>query len=327
MEFMIEYLVYIQFVVGFALLIKGADFLVDGAAAIAKKLNISDIAIALTIVSFGTSAPELFVNLIASFQGSAELAVGNILGSNIANILLILGVASLINPLTVQKNTVWKEIPFSVLAALVVAFVANDRLLDGYDESILNRADGLVLISFFAVFLYYTYTIARQVNETPLTDEIPEHEMSTWKALVFIGLGMIGLPLGGDWIVQGATKMALEFGLSESLIGLSIVAIGTSLPEVAASSVAAYKGKSDIAIGNAVGSNIFNIFWVLGLSSIIKPIPFDPDRNIDISMTIVASFILFVVLQFGRKHEVERSNGILFLMIYAAYMGFIIFRG
>lgn len=307
-------LIYILFVLGFILLIKGADLLVDGASSVAKKLDVSDLIIGLTVVAFGTSAPELFVNLLASIDGNTDLAIGNILGSNIANILLILGVASIIYPITVQKSTVWKEIPFSLLAALAMGILANDRLIDGKSFSELSRSDGLILFGFFSIFLYYIVEVGRKTKSTK-DDEVKQ--LSTVKSVVFILLGLVGLVLGGKWIVDGAISMTSDFGVSQSFVGLTVVAIGTSLPELATSAVAAFKRNTDIAIGNVVGSNIFNIYWILGLSSVIKPLPFSPANNTDILMTIVASVLLFVFI--GRKHVLQRWQGIMFLLIYILY--------
>jgi cation:H+ antiporter len=233
-------LLYILFVLGFIVLIKGADLLVDGASSIAKKLDVSDLIIGLTVVAFGTSAPELFVNLLASLDGNTDLAIGNILGSNIANILLILGVASIIYPITVQKSTIWKEIPFSLLAALAMGVLANDRLIDGKSFSELSRSDGLILFGFFSIFLYYIVEVGRKTVSTK-DDEVKQ--LSTLKSIVFILIGLIGLVLGGKWIVDGAIAMTSDFGVSQSFVGLTVVAIGTSLPELATSAVAAYKKK------------------------------------------------------------------------------------
>lgn len=330
MDFFATLLLYAKFLIGFVLLIKGADALVDGASGIARSLRISDIVIGLTIVSFGTSAPELVVNVIASFQGSSEIATGNILGSNIANILLILGVSSIIYPLRVQKNTVWKEIPLSVLAVAVLGILMNDPFFDGAESGILSRSDGWVLIAFFSVFMYYTVNMALKGEGLPIPgdeDGESDGEQRFWVLVLYTIGGLIALPIGGAWIVEGATHTARVIGVSESFIGLSVVAIGTSLPELAASAAAALKRKSDIAIGNVVGSNIFNIFWVLGLSSTIKAIPVKLERNADISMTLFASLLLFIALFFGKKHEVERRDGIFFLLIYVGYMGFLVYRG
>ena len=312
---------YILFVVGIVLLIKGADLLVDGSSSIAKKRNISDLVIGLTIVAFGTSAPELFVNISASIDGNADIAIGNILGSNIANIFLILGISALVRKLTVQSSTIWKEIPFSLLAVVVVGFMANDVLIDGQANSFLSRIDGLILICFFIIFMYYIVEISKKSN-TQNDESIKT--MSTLKSTIYIVLGLVGLVIGGQWIVDGATEIATGLGVSQSLIGLTVVAIGTSLPEMATSVVAAYKGKSDIAIGNVVGSNIFNIFWILGLSAFIKPLPFKLSSNVDILMATLASLFLFLFLFIGEKHKLQKWQGVMFILIYVAYLSYLV---
>lgn len=314
-------LTYILFVVGFVLLISGANLLVEGSASIAKKLNISSIVIGLTIVAFGTSAPELIVNIFASVQGNTEIAIGNILGSNIVNILLILGVSSIIYPLATKENTVWKEIPLSLLAAILVGVMVNDTLIDGGTFSGLTRIDGIVFIAFFIIFLYYTFGISKVSGENT---DLEIKDMSYMKSSLYIVGGLLGLVFGGKWIVDGAIKIAEGFNVSQSLIGLTVVAIGTSLPELATSAVAAYKKQSDIAIGNVVGSNIFNIFWILGLSAVINPLPFSKDSVIDIIMTIVASLILFLIMFIGKKHTVERWQGVIMILIYIGYVAYLI---
>jgi cation:H+ antiporter len=314
-------LTYILFVVGFVLLISGANLLVEGSASIAKKLNISSIVIGLTIVAFGTSAPELIVNIFASVQGNTEIAIGNILGSNIVNILLILGVSSIIYPLATKENTVWKEIPLSLLAAILLGVMVNDTLIDGGTFSGLTRIDGIVFIAFFIIFLYYTFGISKVSGENT---DLEIKEMSYMKSSLYIVGGLLGLVFGGKWIVDGAIKIAEGFNVSQSLIGLTVVAIGTSLPELATSAVAAYKKQSDIAIGNVVGSNIFNIFWILGLSAVINPLPFSKDSVIDIIMTIVASLILFLIMFIGKKHTVERWQGVIMILIYIGYVAYLI---
>ena len=314
-------LTYILFAIGFVLLIKGADLLVDGSSSIAKKLKISSIVIGLTIVAFGTSAPEFIVNIFATAQGNTEIAIGNILGSNIANILLILGVASIIYPITAKKNTVLKEIPLSLLAAIVLGLMANDMIIDGTGFSGITRIDGFILLSFFIIFLYYTFGITKEDKD------IVEEEIKVFsypKAIIFIILGLAGLVVGGKWIVDGAVKIAELFNISQSLIGLTIVAIGTSLPELATSAIAAYKKQSDIAIGNVVGSNIFNIFWILGASAIIRPLPFSASSNGDIAMTIFASVLLFTVMFIGKKKVIERWQGVFMVTSYVGYVVFLV---
>ncbi|MEK7544700.1 MAG: calcium/sodium antiporter [Patescibacteria group bacterium] len=312
---------YILFIIGFLLLIKGADLLVDGSASIAKKLKISSIVIGLTIVAFGTSAPELIVSIFASVQGNSEIAIGNILGSNIANILLILGISAIIYPITAKRNTILKEIPLSLLAIIVLGLMANDMLIDGTSFSGITRIDGFILLAFFIIFLYYIFGIAKS-DESTAEEEIKV--LSNSKSAIFIILGLVSLTIGGKWIVDGAVQIAEFFGVSQSLIGLTIVAVGTSLPELATSAMAAYKKQSDIAIGNIVGSNIFNIFWILGLSAIIRPLPFDPSANSDIAMVIFASVILFSVMFIGKKRVIETWQGALMVASYIAYVVFLV---
>lgn len=333
---------YILFLLGFIALIKGADFLVVGAATLARHFRISDLVIGLTIVAFGTSAPELAVSLFANLQGNTELAVGNILGSNIANILLILGVAAIIHPLVVQRNTVWKEIPFSLLAALVLAFVANDSLIDQAPRSAITRIDGLILLAFLVIFLYYVYGIARisPVSSTVKERIIPEEEAALasssatskgefilWKSLSLVVSGLVGLVAGGKWIVDGAIEITELFGVSQSLIGLTVVAIGTSLPELATSALAAYRKNADIAVGNAVGSNILNIFWILGTSAVIQPLPFQSKNNLDVLVAIVASLLLFSAVFVNKHRVINRSTGIGFIIIYLTYITFLVIQG
>lgn len=317
-------LTYVLLIAGFVILIKGADWLVDGASAIAKKFKISELVIGLTIVSFGTSAPELFVNLFASLQGNSQIAIGNILGSNIANILLILGVCALIYPLRVTKGTTFKEIPLSLLAAVMVWIMASDKLLDGMSFNELTRTDGLALLGFFAIFMFYVFSIAKKETDTGSVSSAKN--MSFLKSSLYIILGLAGLVIGGKWIVDGAVTLATAWGVSQSLIGLTVVAIGTSLPELATSAMAAYKKNADIAVGNIVGSNIFNIFWILGLSSVIKPLPFDGQNSVDLGMTVIATLLLFVWMFVGKKHVLQAWQGMFFLMIYAVYIIMLVFQ-
>jgi cation:H+ antiporter len=318
-------LTYFLFVIGFVLLIKGADFLVDGATSVARRYKVSDLVIGLTVVAFGTSTPELFVNIIASAKGNTDIAIGNVLGSNIANVFLILGVSSIIYPLSVTKGTVWKEIPFSLLAAFVLGFMANDHLIDKRNFSSLTRIDGLILLCFFTIFLYYSYGIAREIEGMEQHVQVEKKGMA--KSFLLICAGLVGLTLGGKWIVDGAIVIAKNFGMSESLIGLTIVAVGTSLPELATSAVAAYRRNVEIAVGNVVGSNIFNVFFVLGTSSIIKPLPFQIKNNIDIGAVILSSLFLFLFMFTGKKRSLDRWEGAVFLVLYATYVIFLVFKG
>jgi cation:H+ antiporter len=315
----------ILLLVGFAVLIKGADLLVEGASSLARSLKISDLVVGLTIVSFGTSTPELFVNLFASLRGQNEIAVGNILGSNIANILLILGVSAIIYPLTVPVGTVWKEIPFSLLAAVMLLIQANDIFFDGAPHSVLSRSDGLVLLSFFIIFMYYVFTIARRTNHEP--QPIPAKQLRRSLAILMILIGLVGLVIGGKWIVDGAVFLATLLHMSPSFIGFTIVALGTSLPELATSVVAALKKNPEIAVGNVVGSNIFNIFFILGTSALINPIEFAANNFIDIGLAILASFFLFCCMFTGTRHLLDRWKGIFFVSLYGLYLVFLVIRG
>ncbi|WP_246205992.1 calcium/sodium antiporter [Fulvivirga aurantia] len=319
-------LVYILFVVGFVLLIKGADILVDGATSIGKKLNVSSLVIGLTIVSFGTSLPELLVNLVSSYNDAPDIGVGNILGSNIANILLILGIAALINPLPITKNTYFIEIPFSLTATLLVGFLANASLFGtkGVDF-VISQYDGGILLFFFVLFMGYVYIVSKQ-RKSEFADS-DYKEMSTSKSVLLIVAGMVGLYFGGQWVVDGAVLMATELGMSERFIGLTIIAVGTSLPELVTSAVAAFKNDTDIAVGNVVGSNIFNLLWILGLSSALKPIPYDVISNSDVFMIIASSTALILAVVVGKRPVISRWEGFFFLIAYFWYITFLIQRG
>ncbi len=320
---------YILFIIGFLFLIKGADFLVDGASAIAKKLNVSGLIIGLTIVAFGTSAPELIVNIFASAQGNTEIAIGNVLGSNIFNILFILGISSVIYPLLVTKDTVWKEIPFCLFVTILFGFLANDILFFKNSTAQISRIDGLILLIFFVVFIYYIFKVAkkqRNTNKEQLPVDVKQY--SLFKSVLLIIIGLVGLNIGAKWVVDGAIDIASFLGVSQSLIGLTIVAVGTSLPELVTSGVAAFKKNADIAIGNIVGSNIFNILLIIGVSSMIRPLSFNVSSNIDIFVAILAPLLLFVAMFTGRKkHLLERWEGILFLVVYMLYLAFVLYRG
>ena len=318
-------MVYILFVIGFVLLIKGADFLVEGASSIAKRNRIPEIVIGLTIVSFGTSMPELIVNLLASFDGSSELAIGNVLGSNIANVLLILGVAALIKPLPIHKSIYFTELPISLFATVLLGFLANADLFVDVKGLTLSRYDGTILLFFFGLFMTYIYVVAQSKDEIDEADQT--NMLPRTKSILYIIGGSIGLFIGGKWVVDGAFEIALFFGLSETFIGLTVVAVGTSLPELVTSAVAARKGQSDMAVGNVVGSNIFNILWILGISSIIRPLPFDIISNSDILMVIASSTLLILAIVVGRKASIGRTMGAIFIMVYIAYLVYLVMRG
>ncbi|QSE99333.1 calcium/sodium antiporter [Fulvivirga lutea] len=319
-------MVYILFVLGFVFLIKGADWLVDGASNIAQKYNVSQMIIGLTIVSFGTSLPELLVNINASVTGNPELAIGNIFGSNIANILLILGVSALITPLPITKNIYFSEIPFSLVATLLVGFLANAALFTDERSLALSRLDGIILLVFFVLFMGYIYVVFKS-DKSELTKETTVSTQPMGKSLLLILAGLVGLYFGGDWVVNGATVIAEQFGLSQTFIGLTVVAIGTSLPELFTSAVAAFKKNTDIAVGNVVGSNIFNLLWILGVSAVIRPLPFDVASNTDIVMIIFSSTLLIFAVAVGKGARIVRWEGALFVAVYVAYIVYLVYRG
>ena len=318
-------------VAGLVMLIAGAEGLVRGAASLAARLRVSPLIIGLTVVAFGTSAPELTVNLIAAIQGSADIGIGNVVGSNIANILLILGVSAVIVPLTVTHSTVWKEIPLALLGVVLLFIMGNDQLLDGTGFNAVTRTDGLALMSLFFIFVYYITGLARAEREAEPDGEIPEgEEVTQYSSLLSTALtigGLVGLVVGGRLLIDGSVTLAEAAGLSEALIGLTIVAIGTSLPELATSAVAALRGHADIAIGNVIGSNIFNVFWVLGLTSTILQLPFNPATNVDVLVSVFATALLFGFMFTGKRRQLERWEGAALLILYAGYIAYLIGRG
>ena len=310
---------------GFILLIKGADFLVEGASAVAKQFGISDIIIGLTVVSMGTSAPELVVSIGAAMEENTGIVFGNVIGSNIANTCLILGVAGLIYPLVVQRNTAFIELPLSLLAVVGVFILSNDELLWGSSESVLGRIDGIILLVAFAAFLFYIF---RNAKNEPQAEEIIK-PMPGWKAFLFIVGGLVGLILGGNWVVENAVFIASKMGMSDRLIGLTIIAVGTSLPELATSAIAAYKKNSDIAIGNVVGSNIFNILLVLAASSTIMPTIYDTKINWDLCFLMIATVVLFLFLFIGTRRKgnhftLDRWQSALLLVAIVSYYVYLI---
>lgn len=309
---------------GLALILVGANALTDGSAAVAKKFRISDLVIGLTIVAFGTSAPELVISLLSSIKGSAEMAIGNVVGSNIFNILMIIGCTALVLPMKVGEGTMSKEIPLVILSSFVLAFFANDILLDGGTVNVISRIDGLVLLAFFLIFMRYTFAIARNGSETESGEEQKIKKMPGWKSALFILGGLAGLIGGGQLFVEGASGIARSLGVSESIIGLTLVAGGTSLPELATSITAALKKNSGIAIGNVIGSNLFNIFFVLGCSATVSPLPMGNINNVDVAVLIGSSVLFWLVGWFFKKRTITRIEGALLVICYVAYTGYLI---
>lgn len=312
-------LTYVLLIIGFAGLIKGADWLVDGASSFAHRFGVSHLVIGLTIVSLGTSLPEIVVTIVSVSDGKTDLAIGNVLGSNIANIMLVLGVTAVITPLIAERNTVWKEIPFCLLAAVLLGIVANDRLLDRHAiGNEISRIDGLIFLLVFLIFLYYLFEVIRH---QPRPKERDGEEQSWVVAGFRIALGLVVLVIGGRWVVNGAIELARALEIEERIIGLTIVAIGTSLPELATSVVAALRKNPGIALGNVVGSNIYNILLVLGIGSQIAPLPLELGSNFDIAVVIAVTVALFVTMVIGiPKRQVNRWEGGIFVVGYAAYL-------
>ena len=308
---------------GLVCILLGANFLTDGSASIAKRFHISDLVIGLTIVAFGTSAPELVISVMSSLQGSAEMAIGNVVGSNIFNVLMIIGCTALVLPMKVGKGIMSKEIPLVILSSLVLACFANDQLLDGESANVISRIDGLVLLGFFLIFMRYTFSMAKHGN-----GEVEEggtvKEMSMWVSILLIIVGLNGLIWGGQWFVDGASGIAKALGVSESIIGLTLVAGGTSLPELATSITAALKKNPGIAIGNVIGSNLFNIFFVLGCSASISPLPMGNINNVDLLVLIGSALLFWFVGWFFKTRTITRYEGGLLVACYIAYTAFLI---
>lgn len=325
--------VFLLFTLGLFILIKGSDLLVDGASSLAQSFNISTIAIGLTIVAFGTSAPELLVAIVSSTKGANDLALGNIFGSNIANILLILGASAIISPIHIPHNTIWKEIPFTLLGAVVVTILGIREQIDGFELSSINLnstdtintisvSGGMILLLFFAIFIYYTFSISKNSQ-----DEITKiRSLPIKKSILFIIVGLAGLAIGSYLLVENAVNIASELGLAQGFIGLTIVALGTSLPELVTSVNAARKGHSELAVGNVVGSNIFNIFLILGLTSIINPIPITGQNLADILALLAVTIFMFILIFIFTARKVGKLEGYLMLVVYGVYLYYIFIR-
>lgn len=306
--------------VGFLLLLKGADWFVDGASSLGQKLKISNLAIGLTIVAFGTSAPELVVNSFASSQNHNDMVLGNVIGSNIINLFFILGIAGTITPIVVQSSTAWKEIPMSFFVIIIFYLLANNFLFPG--SKILSRLDGLILLFLFVLFLWYVY---HQLKTDPTELPLQVKESSNLKIAIFLVTGLAGLIAGGSLVVNNATIIASTLGVSEKIIGLTIVALGTSLPELATSVIAAVKKNNDIAVGNIIGSNIFNLLLIIPVSVLIKPISYSVSFNTDIYFLAGGTVFLFMSMLTGGIKKLDRWEAILLLLFYLAYTGLTIY--
>jgi cation:H+ antiporter len=301
---------------GLVLILLGANYLTDGASSLAKKLKVSDLVIGLTVVAFGTSAPELAVSISSALKGSADIAIGNVVGSNMFNTLMIVGCTAFFAPIMVTKNTLLKEIPLCILAAIALLAICNDINLDNQPFDMISRTDGILLLLFFIIFMVYTFSIARQ-NSDEEAEEVKQ--IPLWLSFIYIIGGLAALVFGGNIFVDGATGIARSLGVSESIIGLTLVAGGTSLPELATSVVAALKKSPEMAIGNVVGSNLFNIFLVLGASASITPLHLIGITNFDLLALIVACILLWLFGVFYKKRTITRIEGSILVICYVAY--------
>lgn len=311
-------------IVGVALIVAGANFMTDGASAIAKRLHIPQIIIGLTIVAFGTSAPELVVSVIGSVEGSGGIAVGNVIGSNIFNVLCVLGACALVHPVPVKLNTLRFDLPIALVASILLMLVLSDMPLDGM-PSLVSRSEALTLLLFGLLFLLYTIVVGKQGDDDSETEE-EERNMHWLLAVVYLIGGLAGLVYGGQLFVGNATKIASSLGVSETLIGLTLVAWGTSFPELATSVVAAMKGNTDIAVGNVIGSNLFNIFFVLGIAGTVRPLSNLQFTSLDIWMQLLAMVIALGVALFWGKREIKRAEGGVMLLVFILYNVWIIFN-
>lgn len=312
-------------ILGVVLVLWGADKLTDGATGLARRFQVNDLVIGLTVVAFGTSLPEFVTSLFAAIKGSSAISLGNVIGSNIFNTLVIVGMTALTRPIWVSKSTLAKDIPFALLSSLVFGVLCLDLWFNATDENYISRGDGLILLFFFVIFMYYTFSIARNKNEGEQVTEaslVQEASMPYWKIGLYIVLGLVGLVLGGNLFVSGASGIAADLGVSEAVIGLTLVAGGTSLPELATSIVAAKKGNSAIAIGNVIGSNIFNVFFVLGICSFISPM-----NATSVSLTDIFILIFSMLLMWGfasTSRKISRWEGLVMVVLYCSYVTYLI---
>ena len=306
---------------GFGLIIKGADFLVDGSSSLAKRYNVSELTIGLTIVAFGTSAPELVVNIIAAIKNYDNVSLGNIIGSNIFNLFLILGFAGLIYPIVVQSKTVWKEIPLSLFAGIILLFLANDAWFAKSAKDTIKWYDGIILLSVFSLFIYYAFRNLRAESDLK-ADLIKVFGLG--RTILYITIGFVFLIFGGKMVVNNAVELAKFLHVNEKIIGLTIVATGTSLPELATSAVAAFKKRSDLAIGNVIGSNIFNILFILGITSLIRPLHYSISFNLDIGIYLLGTTFLFIAMFTGKKKRLDRWEALILFSGYFVYIFYLI---
>ncbi len=306
-------------IIGLALVVGGANFLTDGAASIAKRFRLSDLVIGLTVLAFGTSAPELTVSLMAALKGSADIAIGNVIGSNIFNILAIVGITALIMPLTMSNSTIRIEIPLTILSSAVLFFMANDRLFDMAGENVITRTEGFVLLAFFLIFLFYTFNMSKG-EESP--GQVRQFALPL--SIIMVIGGLVALVFGGDLFVDNAAMLAGRMGVSESVVAITIVAGGTSLPELVTTLVAAIKKRPGMAIGNIVGSNLFNILLILGVSSSISPIRIQGITVVDYGIFILSAILLYVFGLFFGDKTIKRFEGSILFSLFICYTVYLV---
>lgn len=311
-------------ILGLVLILVGANALTDGASAIAKKWGVSDLIIGLTVVAFGTSAPELAISIVSAIQGNAPMAIGNVVGSNIFNVFVIIGIVAMVRPIKVEKSIMSNEIPLVILSSLALLAIGCGDILGVTGDRILQRPDAILLLLFFAVFMRYTFSQAKHAAPDDMSVEkaSKKPEMPVWKSVIWVIGGLAGLVYGGDRFVAGASGIASALGMSDAIIGLTIVAAGTSLPELATSVTAAMKGKPGIAVGNVIGSNIFNIFFVLGVTGTISPLPFEGISETDLLVMTLASVIFYLMCRNFGERIIKRWEGAFLTLCYIVYIVF-----
>lgn len=317
------------FLLGLAAIVKGADWLTDGAGAIARRYNISTLVIGLTIVAFGSSAPEMVVSVVSALKHNTDMAIGNVVGSNIFNILAIMGATALVAPIKATRNNLLYDLPFLILSSVAIIITAVDSMFDPGTPCVISRSDGMMLLCIFAIFMNYTFAIARSNRSEGKEEEdtVAYQPMPMWKSILFVIVGLAGLVLGGDWLVDGASGIATLMGLSQSIIALTIVSIGTSAPEFAASLMAARKGDTAMALGNIVGSVVFNVFFVLGLSASIFPLTIGHITNVDLITLLASSIMLWYFCAMGKmRHTLTRTEGLAMVVAMILYYAYLIWN-
>lgn len=310
--------------VSLTIILVGANILVEGSSALARRFGMSEMTVGLTIVAFGTSTPELAISVLSAAQGSTSLAVGNVVGSNIFNILVIIGITALIRPLKVEKSIMTDQMPMMVLSALIMLMLGYSQLLDGTPENIISRTSGIFLLLLFVLFMIYTVQASNGSRDPQDSDGAKTTPMPLWRTIVYILAGLAGLVWGGDKFVSSASGLARELGMSEAMIGLTIVAIGTSLPELATSVVAAIKNSPGLAVGNVIGSNIFNVALVLGAAATVSPLKFGTIGHVDLAVLVIASLLFWLMGKVWGNHVINRGEGAILLAIYIAYTAWLI---